>query len=243
MMLGKMVRRNYAQIRTLIPGSAHMTSSSFKWWEIEKNKAEKRSFSKYKLVRLWLSWFFNLAWLILYLGIQRRCFSPLYGHPPSKKSGTELVRFQFLMFLGIFWYFEDFQWFLIFWIKNFLGGMANTLRYCVHFEQVAAFDPKKQSYSGSLRAELFKAWRIGSRAYELAPGWAKWDSMPNNKVRTLSGTECVLFCDQSDKWLQKHPKIGKSKGKKCSSFKCKLVLLWLNWFFGLASRIWYLGVK
>ena len=93
-----------------------MTSSSIRWGEMGKNKAQKRSFFEHKLVRLWLSWFFDLAWLILYLGAQRRRFSSLYGHPTSTKSGTKLVIFQFLTFLCIFfdilkifsdfWYFE-----------------------------------------------------------------------------------------------------------------------------------------
>ena len=35
-MLGKMVRRNYAQIRTLIPGSAHMARSMVNCAQLEK---------------------------------------------------------------------------------------------------------------------------------------------------------------------------------------------------------------
>ena len=142
-----------------------------------------------------------------------------------------------------FWHFQDFQWFLPFWTKNFLGGGAHVLRCCVDSGQVTASDPGNHPSAASLGAELLKPWRIGARAYEMSPGWTKWDSVANNKVRTPSGTKGVIFCRHSDKWLQKHPKIEKNKGKKRYFFKCKPVRLWLTWFFSAASLILYLGIK
>ena len=54
--------------------------------------------------------------------------------------------------------------------QNFVGGMTDALRCCVDLEQVTASDPRKHPYSGSLKAELFKPLRTGSRAYKMSSG-------------------------------------------------------------------------